>query len=107
MEPFIIERTPVESSYIASVGYDAERSIVAVEFKDGSVWHYAGVSAALWEALLDSESKGRFFGAQIRGRFEALKMTGPCPNCGGNGMVGETCGDCGTAVYEREPARVR
>lgn len=100
---YIIEQHPVESSNISALGYDAERSVLALTFKSGDVWHYGSVPYDLAEKLFEAESKGRFYVANIKGKFSAEKMTGPCPKCGDTGIVGTTCEDCGCASYEKEP----
>lgn len=100
---YVIPQQPVESSHIGALGYDVERSVLAVTFKDGHVWHYADIPFELAERFHDSESKGRFYTQQIRGKFPAEKMTGHCPQCGELGRIGERCTDCGTADVEADP----
>lgn len=76
-----MNRTPVKSSQIASIGYDAATQTLAVEFwnKDGAphggdvpgaVYHYEGVPAEAHAALIAAESVGKHFGAHIRGKFK-------------------------------------
>ena len=93
----------VESSSLAAIGYDEPRRILAVMFHGGAIFHYAGVPKRHVEQLIGAESIGRYFHEHIRGRFQAEKMTGPCPNCGDCGWIGDRCQDCGTASYQREP----
>lgn len=98
-----IAMTPCESSNIAGFGYDLERHTLAVQFKSGDVWHYPGVSYDLAERFSEAASKGKFYYANIKGKFEAAeKMTGKCPACGDIGWIGEPCSDCGTQRYVRE-----
>lgn len=100
---YIIPQEPVESSNIAARGYDLERHVLAVTFKSGAVWHYGSVPTQLAEDFFAAPSAGRFYVANIKGKFSAEKMTGPCPKCGDTGIVGVTCEDCGCADYEKEP----
>jgi hypothetical protein len=65
----LIERTPVQSSDLASVGYDASRRMLEIEFRSGGIYRYLEVPAEIHERLLAAESKGRFFAAHIRDRF--------------------------------------
>jgi len=103
-----IPMLPVESSNIAAVGHDAERKLLAVRFRSGSIFHYANIEPELHERFLSAESLGQFFGTQIRGKFPGAKMTGDCPKCGAkNGWVGETCADCGCAEYVDTPKAVK
>ena len=66
-----IKLTPVKSSSIAGVGYDAKRQTMAVQFKSGSTYHYSGVSAAAHLSLVSAKSIGKQFGVAFRGmKFE-------------------------------------
>jgi hypothetical protein len=101
-EPYVIPQEPVESSNLSAIGYDLERQVLAVTFKGGDIWHYASVTPELAEAFFEAPSKGRFYGANIRSKFAAEKMTGPCNACGDKGRIGEVCTDCGSGNYVRE-----
>lgn len=108
MSTIIAERISlngVMSSLLSAVGYNREKQILAVEFSSGAIFHYAGVPPDLFQAFIESESYGRYYSQHIRGKFQGEKMTGPCPNCGASGWVGERCADCGTAEYVASPRR--
>jgi hypothetical protein len=95
-----IPREALESSNISSAGYDSQRQILAIEFKGGAVFHYAPFTLEQLGAFYSAESKGKFYAQHIRGKIAGEKMTGDCPKCGDkNGWLGETCTDCGCAVY--------
>ena len=61
-----MERTPVKSSNIASIGHDPETNTLEVEFKGGGVYQYHGVDADKHAALLGAKSIGGHFHANIR-----------------------------------------
>ena len=64
-----------QSSNIAAHGHDAEKNVLAIRFKNGSTYQYAGVDAELYDRLRNAESIGRFLNAEIRGGdFEVTKM---------------------------------
>lgn len=63
-----IQRTAVKSSTIASIGHDPHHRVLAVEFKNGGVYHYHGVSAADHQALVGAPSIGAHFGKHFKGR---------------------------------------
>jgi hypothetical protein len=94
---------PVVSSNLAAYGYDGPKQILAVEFKGGDIFHYAGVPLEVALAFLQAESKGSFYAQQIRGKYQGQKMTGHCPACGALGWVGDRCEDCGTAEVAADP----
>lgn len=62
-----MERTPVKSSNIKSVGHDPVSNKLHVEFNSGKVFEYDGVTADEHKALMTSESVGKAF-QNIKGR---------------------------------------
>ena len=56
----------VESSMIHAVGYDQEKRILEIVFNTGRTYQYADVPPEEYEGLLNAESKGRYFLANIR-----------------------------------------
>lgn len=61
-------RTPVDSSSIASLAYDAGLQILEVEFRNGSIYQYEHVQADDYRALMSADSKGAEFNRRIRPR---------------------------------------
>ncbi len=68
-----MDRTPVKSSQLSSVGYDPETSILEVEFSTGAVYQYFQVKPEHHAALLAADSIGGHFGQHIRGKFPYQK----------------------------------
>lgn len=93
-----IERLPVDSSNLKSIGYDEARGILAVEFQGGSIFHYYGVPLAVFEELGQAESRGHFYAKKIRGSFPGKPMTGKCPECLAPGLIDEPCDVCHEAT---------
>lgn len=60
-----IARVRVKSSNIFSMGYDSILNILQVEFRDGSVYEYYGVSEKLFSELMTADSKGKFANQHI------------------------------------------
>lgn len=98
-----IALTPITSSNLAAIGYNPHKRILAVEFKSGAIFHFAGISETVYQQLLEAPSRGSYFHKEIRGKFQGEKMTGPCLDCGDTGWIGEQCGDCGCSPYQAEP----
>jgi KTSC domain len=69
-----MERRPVRSSNIASIGYDPEKEILEVEFLNGGVYRYTGILPEYHHAFVNADSPGRHFMAHIRGKFPVTKM---------------------------------
>jgi len=58
--------TPVESSQIARIGYDATTNTLAIEFARGGLYHYDNVTPELYAKMQAAESKGSFFFKEIK-----------------------------------------
>ncbi|MEZ0611687.1 KTSC domain-containing protein [Fibrella sp. WM1] len=65
-------RIPVDSSNLASVGYDGRT--LEVEFLNGSVYQYSGVPDEVYEALMSADSHGKYFNANIRTSYSYRKV---------------------------------
>jgi hypothetical protein len=61
-----MDRTPVTSSTIASIGYDPAQEVLEVEFLDGSVYHYFGVPEILYRGLMAASSHGSYLDAHVK-----------------------------------------
>lgn len=74
-----MQRVPVESSNLMSVGFDAKTKTLEIEFHGGGVFQYTGKDAeAQHKGLMASESKGKYFNANIRKNpdLTAVKVSG-------------------------------
>ncbi len=75
----------VESTTLATVGYDEAQELLQlefgsrVEFGNRAVYLYFGVPAAVFKALLDAPSKGWYFNGAIRGRYPYRQTLGSNP----------------------------
>lgn len=75
-----MERIPVTSSQLASIGYDPSTQTLEVEFSAGkrspaSVYQYDNVPPETWDALRSAESHGSYFIRNIKGRFNYRKIS--------------------------------
>lgn len=61
-----MDRDPVSSSNIVSLGYDAASETLEIEFKDGSVYQYYNVGEHLYQQFVAAPSKGQFFNVYIK-----------------------------------------
>jgi len=64
-----MQRTPVTSSNLDSVGYDAENEILEVAFRSGGVYRYFSVPQHVYDGLMSSGSKGQYFHRNIKGQY--------------------------------------
>lgn len=64
-----MKRTAVQSTAIKSIGYSPRSLILEIEFVSGQVVRYFGPGVADHKALMEAESIGRHFRANIRDRY--------------------------------------
>ena len=68
-----MNRTPVKSSAIRSIGHDAEKQILHVEFNSGQVFEYTGVTEEQHADLISATSIGKYYNENIVGKFPGRK----------------------------------
>jgi len=69
-----MERKRVHASTIRSVGYDAGRQTLEVEFTSGSIVQYSGVSPEVHRRFMSAPSAGSFFQDQIDEHFPSKRI---------------------------------
>lgn len=69
-----MRRKRVESSAIRSVGYDARREILEIEFTSGTAYQYDDFPQSLYEEFMRADSKGRSFREQILDQYSVSRV---------------------------------
>ena len=69
-----MKRVAVESSNLASIGYDEETKTLEIQFHSGGVYQYDDVEKEVYEALMSAESHGRYFMSMIRGAYSYSRV---------------------------------
>ena len=64
----------VASSNIKAIGYHPSTLTLRIQFKAGGRYDYLGVSPAVFSAIMNSDSKGKLFFTQIKGKYECTKL---------------------------------
>jgi KTSC domain len=71
-----MQRVPVESAQLTSVGYDLDSSTLEVEFRKGGIYQYSSISPEMHQQLMSAESIGTFFNTVIRkGDFGPVRIS--------------------------------
>ena len=65
-----MKREPVESSSLASVGYDTDNKILEIEFNHGGVYQYFDVPQDVYDELMSADSHGKYFVHNIKDEYE-------------------------------------
>jgi len=69
-----MDRIPVTSSNVASVGFDPSTQTLEIEYKNGSVYQYFDVPQAVYDELIRAESVGTFLNAQVKGVYRYARL---------------------------------
>jgi hypothetical protein len=69
-----MDRQPVASSDLRSVGYEEEQRMLEIAFRSGGVYQYFGVSPGEYRALMAAGSKGSYFSHNIKPRYRYRKV---------------------------------
>jgi hypothetical protein len=64
-----VEWKAVESTLFTSAAYRADARQLYLRLRDGSIYRYFDFPAEMYKALLDAESRGRYFVRHIRNAF--------------------------------------
>jgi len=61
-----MNRIPVSSRNICSVGYDPKSKELEIEFNSGGIYQYSSVPETIFRQLMAAPSHGKFFHAHIK-----------------------------------------
>jgi len=67
----LVERQPVKSRILRSVGYDESTKILEIEFQNGLVYQFTGVPPKIFSDLMHSDEIGKYFSEKIRPKFQS------------------------------------
>lgn len=76
LHPLKVERIPVNSSNVRSIGYNGRRRHLVIEYHNGRIYVYKGVEKRILVRILESDSKGQAVWKYIRGwgiKYERLR----------------------------------
>jgi len=69
-----MERKPVQSSNLSSIGYDENSSTLEVEFLNNTIYQYFDVPQHIYKGLIQADSQGQFLAQNIKGVFRYSKI---------------------------------
>ncbi len=69
-----MERIPVNSASICSIGFDIESAILEIEFHSGAVYQYTEVPVEEFDSLMSAESHGHYFNVNIRNAYPFVRL---------------------------------
>ena len=69
-----MEREPVQSSNLKSVGYDPDSKQLEVEFHSGAVHRYEDVPAKVHQRIMSAKSPGSYFHNNVRSAYKSTQL---------------------------------
>lgn len=69
-----MNRQPVSSSNIASIGYDVNSQTLEIEFLNGGVYQYFDVPQHVYGELMSAGSHGQYLAHNIKGVYRYSKV---------------------------------
>ena len=69
-----MERKKINSAKIRGAGYDARSGTLEIEFSNGTVYAYSGVSPEVYRRLMNAPSPGSFFDDRIAEEFASRRV---------------------------------
>ena len=69
-----MDRQPVSSSNIRSIGYRPENHVLELEFYNGRIYRYAKLPNIIYRGLLRAASKGGYFNRHIKDHYPTSRI---------------------------------
>ncbi|WP_456830988.1 KTSC domain-containing protein [Deinococcus sp. UYEF24] len=70
-----MQRIPIQSSNLRSIGYDPRTYTLEVEFLNGGLYQYSGVPPHIHAALMSARSHGSYFSHVIKTGYPCHKLS--------------------------------
>jgi hypothetical protein len=69
-----VNRTPVESSLLVSVGYDHDSLVLETELTSGKIYQYFDVPESVFLELMSADSLGKYYNKNIRDSYRYIQL---------------------------------
>ncbi len=69
-----MQRVPVSSSNLRSIGYDPITYTLEIEFHSGGIYQYTNVPQTIYQQLMAAPSLGKYFHANIRNMYPYIRI---------------------------------
>ena len=69
-----MNRTPVSSSNLKSVGYDQSSNTLEIEFHSGRVYQYYNVPKRIYQELMAASSHGKYHHRRIKDSYRYSRI---------------------------------
>jgi hypothetical protein len=69
-----VNRTPVKSSLLVSVGYDRDRLVLETELTSTKIYQYFDVPESVFLELMSADSLGTYYNTNIRKNYHWIQL---------------------------------
>jgi hypothetical protein len=69
-----MNRTSVQSSNIASIGYDEKSETLEIQFLNGGVYQYFDIPKNVYDGIMRADSHGQYLAQFIKGKYRFSKV---------------------------------
>lgn len=69
-----MNRTPVNSSALVSVGYDRDGLVLETELTSGAIYQYFDVPESVFLELMNADSLGKYYNKNIRNNYRYTQL---------------------------------
>jgi hypothetical protein len=69
-----VNRTPVNSSALVSVGYDRDGLVLETELTSGAIYQYFDVPESVFLELMNADSLGKYYNKNIRNNYRYTQL---------------------------------
>lgn len=70
-----MRRVEVDSGPVRSIGFDAEREVLEIEWRSGRTYQYFGVPAAVHGWIMRIDDKQGIVERMVKGRYDYVEVT--------------------------------
>ena len=70
----MIEQWSASSSALSAFGYSSINSLLDIEFQDGSIYRYSGVTPNIFTGFINASSQGGYFNSNIRNNYATSQI---------------------------------
>jgi len=71
-----VDRQPVKSRILRSVGYNDSAKILEIEFQNGQIYQFSDVPPKVFADLMHSDEIGKYFSEKVRPKFQSKQIAG-------------------------------
>ena len=69
-----MERQPVKSRILRSVGYDGTAKSLEIEFQNNLIYQFTDVPPKVFKDLMSSDTIGKYFTDKVRTKFHSKQI---------------------------------